>query len=58
MSRVGLQGALALKPREEEELQREIEKEQPEREEEPITEAAKDVEIFLVPGTWYIYRYL
>ena len=47
-----------MNPQQEEKLRRETEKEQPEKKQEPSTEAAKDVEIFLVPGTWYIYKYL
>lgn len=40
-----------LRPREEEELKRETDREQPEGEEKPSTQAVKEAEICSVPGT-------
>lgn len=45
-----------LRSQEEEELMRDTEEEQPEREEEPSTETAMEAEILSVPNTLLIYR--
>lgn len=45
-----------LRSQEEEELMRETEEKQPEREEEPSTETAMEAEILSVPNTLSIYR--